>query len=69
MKIAILDDYADVVRHLDCFKTLRGHEVTILNEHIADLDALAERVRTPKRWSCCASARRSARRCSSGCRA
>ena len=44
MKIAILDDYADVVRHLDCFKTLRGHQVTILNEHVADLDVLAERV-------------------------
>ena len=44
MKIAILDDYADVVRHLDCFKTLRGHQVTILNEHVADLDVLAARV-------------------------
>ena len=44
MKIAILDDYADVVRHLDCFKTLRGHQVTILNEHVSDLDVLAERV-------------------------
>ena len=44
MKIAILDDYADVVRHLDCFKTLRGHQVTVLNEHVADLDVLAERV-------------------------
>jgi len=44
MKIAILDDYADVVRHLDCFKSLQGHEVTILNEHVADLDVLAQRV-------------------------
>ena len=44
MKIAVLDDYADVVRHLDCFKTLRGHQVTILNEHVSDLEVLAERV-------------------------
>ncbi len=45
MKIAILDDYADIVRHLDCFQTLRGHQVTILNEHIGNLDVLAERVK------------------------
>jgi D-3-phosphoglycerate dehydrogenase / 2-oxoglutarate reductase len=44
MKIAILDDYADVVRQLDCFRTLRGHQVTILDEHVSDLDVLAERV-------------------------
>ncbi|WP_454751921.1 D-2-hydroxyacid dehydrogenase family protein [Cupriavidus necator] len=44
MKIAILDDYADIVRHLDCFRSLQGHEVSILNEHIADLDALTRRV-------------------------
>ena len=44
MKIAILDDYADAVRHLDCFKTLRDHQVTILNEYVSDLDVLAERV-------------------------
>ncbi|HSV79087.1 MAG TPA: D-2-hydroxyacid dehydrogenase family protein [Ramlibacter sp.] len=45
MKIAILDDYADVVRHLDCFKTLQGHEVTIFNDHVSDLDVLAARLR------------------------
>lgn len=44
MKIAILDDYADVVRQLDCFKSLQGHDVTILNEHVADLAVLAQRV-------------------------
>ena len=44
MKIAILDDYADVVRHLDCFRSLQGHEVIILNEHVADPDVLARRV-------------------------
>jgi D-3-phosphoglycerate dehydrogenase len=44
MKIAILDDYADVVRHLDCFKTLEGHDVTIFNGYVSDVDVLAQRV-------------------------
>ena len=44
MKIAILDDYADTVRHLDCFETLRGHEVTVFNEHFSDVGVLAERI-------------------------
>ena len=29
MKIAILDDYQDVVRTLDCFEQLAGHDVTV----------------------------------------
>ncbi|MEN3293071.1 MAG: D-3-phosphoglycerate dehydrogenase / 2-oxoglutarate reductase, partial [Burkholderiales bacterium] len=29
MKIAILDDYQDAVRQLDCFKLLEGHEVKV----------------------------------------
>jgi D-3-phosphoglycerate dehydrogenase len=45
MKIAILDDYADVVRHLDCFCALDGHEVTIFNDYVSDVDALAQRAR------------------------
>ncbi|ROZ78838.1 D-2-hydroxyacid dehydrogenase family protein [Ramlibacter sp. WS9] len=45
MKIAILDDYADIVRHLDCFSALDGHEVTILNDYVSDVDLLAKRVR------------------------
>ncbi|HSV36238.1 MAG TPA: D-2-hydroxyacid dehydrogenase family protein [Ramlibacter sp.] len=44
MKIAILDDYADVVRRLDCFTTLEGHEVTIFNDYVSDLDVLAARL-------------------------
>ena len=32
MKIAILDDYQDVVSSLHCFELLAGHEVTVLNE-------------------------------------
>jgi D-3-phosphoglycerate dehydrogenase len=45
MKIAILDDYADIVRHLDCFSALDGHEVTLFNDYISDVDLLAKRVR------------------------
>jgi D-3-phosphoglycerate dehydrogenase / 2-oxoglutarate reductase len=45
MKITILDDYHDTVRTLDCFKKLAGHEVKIWNDHVQDVDALAERLR------------------------
>jgi D-3-phosphoglycerate dehydrogenase / 2-oxoglutarate reductase len=45
MKITILDDYHDTLRTLECFKKLEGHEVTIWNDHVQDLDALTERLR------------------------
>ncbi len=45
MKIAILDDYHDTLRTLDCFKKLSGHEIKIWNDHVQDVDALAERLR------------------------
>jgi len=45
MKISILDDYHDTVRTLDCFTRLSGHEITIWNDHVQDVDALAERLR------------------------
>ena len=45
MKITILDDYFDTVRGLDCFKKLAAHEVTVWNDHVQDVDALAERLR------------------------
>jgi len=45
MKIAILDDYHDTLRTLDCFKKLSGHEITIWNDHVQDVDALAGRLR------------------------
>ena len=32
MKIAVLDDYQDVVRELDCFSILSGYEVSVFNE-------------------------------------
>jgi D-3-phosphoglycerate dehydrogenase len=45
MRISILDDYFDTVRGLDCFAKLAGHEVTIWNDHVQDVDTLAERLR------------------------
>ncbi len=45
MKITILDDYQDVVRSLDCYGKLQGHEVTIWNDHTKDVDQLAERLK------------------------
>src|ERR1700681_3250886 len=45
MKISILDDYFDTIRTLDCFSKLAGHDVTIWNDHVQDVDALAERLR------------------------
>jgi D-3-phosphoglycerate dehydrogenase len=45
MKISILDDYFDTLRTLDCFAKLRGHDVAIHNDHVQDVDALAERLR------------------------
>ncbi len=45
MNISILDDYFDTLRTLDCFKKLDGHDVTIHNDHVQDVDALAERLK------------------------
>src|SRR5258708_7735432 len=45
MKISILDDYHDTVRTLACFKKLDGHDVTIWNDHVQDVDVLAERLK------------------------
>src|SRR5437762_11968233 len=45
MKISVLDDYHDTVRTLCCFSKLAGHDVTIWNDHVQDVDALAKRLR------------------------
>ena len=45
MKISILDDYFDTLRHLPCFKKIAGHDVTIWNDHVQDRDVLAERLK------------------------
>ena len=44
LRVSILDDYQDVVRTLDCFTTLKDHDVTIWNDAMADVDVLAERL-------------------------
>jgi D-3-phosphoglycerate dehydrogenase / 2-oxoglutarate reductase len=44
VKVSILDDYFDTVRTLDCFKKLAGHDVTIWNDHVQDVDTLAQRL-------------------------
>ncbi len=44
MKISILDDYHDTLRTLACFDKLAGHDVTIWNDHVQDVDALTERL-------------------------
>jgi D-3-phosphoglycerate dehydrogenase / 2-oxoglutarate reductase len=44
MKISILDDYHDTLRTLACFGKLAGHQVTIWNDHVQDVDALAQRL-------------------------
>jgi D-3-phosphoglycerate dehydrogenase len=45
MKVSILDDYHDTLRTLDCFAKLSGHDVEVWNDHVQDVDALAERLR------------------------
>jgi D-3-phosphoglycerate dehydrogenase len=44
MRIAILDDYQDCVRTLDCFRKLAGHEVRILHETLTHSRELASRL-------------------------
>ena len=44
MKITILDDYHDTLRRLPCFARLAGHEVTVWNDHVQEVDALAARL-------------------------
>jgi D-3-phosphoglycerate dehydrogenase len=45
VKISILDDYFDTLRTLECFGRFAGHDVTIWNDHVQDVDRLAERLR------------------------
>ncbi|HEX6832152.1 MAG TPA: D-2-hydroxyacid dehydrogenase family protein, partial [Rudaea sp.] len=44
MKISILDDYLDSLRSLACYRSLRGHDVTIHTDHCDDEDVLVERL-------------------------
>lgn len=44
MKIAILDDWFDTLKKLPSFEKLKGHDVTIFNDHVEDVDVLAQRL-------------------------
>lgn len=44
LKIAILDDYFDTLRHLPCFSKLAGHAVKVFTDHVQDDERLAERL-------------------------
>ena len=44
MKIAILDDYQDAVRKLDCFQLLTQHDVKVFNNTVRGLGQLASRL-------------------------
>ena len=43
MKVVISDDYQDCIRGLDCFAKMADHEVTIHNDTVKEVDAIAER--------------------------
>jgi D-3-phosphoglycerate dehydrogenase len=45
VKITVLDDYQNVVRSLESFRKLEGHDVTVWNDHTKDIDVLAERLK------------------------
>jgi D-3-phosphoglycerate dehydrogenase len=45
VKISILDDYHDTIRTLKAFGRLAGHDVTIWNDHVQDIDVLAQRLK------------------------
>ena len=44
MKVAILDDYLDTLRTLECFRKLADHDVSVFTDHVQDTDTLAERL-------------------------
>lgn len=44
MKVHILDDWFDTLRTLPCFERLKGHDVTVWNDHQPDPVQLATRV-------------------------
>jgi len=43
--VAILDDYFDTLHALPCFAKLAAFDVTIWNDHVDDVDVLAERLK------------------------
>jgi D-3-phosphoglycerate dehydrogenase len=45
MKVAILDDYFDTLRTLQCFAKLEPFDVTVFGDHVDNVDVLAERLK------------------------
>ena len=45
MNISILDDYFDTLRTLPCFQKLKGLDVKVWNDHVQDVDTLADRLK------------------------
>ncbi|KIO74629.1 3-phosphoglycerate dehydrogenase, partial [Pedobacter lusitanus] len=45
MKIAVLDDYQNIIKDLECFSLLDGQEVLILNETEKDKTLLSEKLK------------------------
>ncbi|MDO7733890.1 MAG: D-2-hydroxyacid dehydrogenase family protein, partial [Paracoccaceae bacterium] len=46
MKVHILDDWFDTLRHLPSFTKLALHEVTVWTDHVTDTKLLAQRLQT-----------------------
>src|SRR5215831_15592762 len=44
MTVSILDDYFDTLHTLPCFAKLAPFDVTVWNDHVEDVDVLAERL-------------------------
>jgi D-3-phosphoglycerate dehydrogenase len=45
MTVSILDDYFDTLHTLPCFAKLAPFDVTVWNDHVEDVDVLAERLK------------------------
>jgi D-3-phosphoglycerate dehydrogenase len=45
MKIAVIDDYQDAFRRLECYARLKGHDVIVFNDTEKDPAKLAERLK------------------------
>ena len=45
MKVAVLDDWFDTLRHLPCFRHLDGFDVDVFTDHVTDTAALVDRLK------------------------
>lgn len=44
MRVHLLDDWFDTLKGLPSFAKLEGHDVTVWNDHVEDIDLLADRL-------------------------